>query len=120
MLILHAERGARADLAASEASARLAGLDALHGLAVQHGIITPYSSMIVLVNAQQHSDLDRLEKGDDRFARDVEDQGPAMRELALAPVTAVPEPSEWLLLALAAAAVAAMARRRWADGVRVA
>lgn len=113
MLILHAERSARADLAASDESARLAGLDALHGLAVEHGIVTPYSSMIVLVNAQQHADLDRLEEAEDRFAREVEDEGPESRELALAPVTAVPEPAEWLLLALAAAAVAVMARRRW-------
>ena len=76
--------------------------------------------MIVLVNAQQHADLDRLEEAEDRFAREVEDEGPESRELALAPVTAVPEPAEWLLLALAAAAVAVMARRRWVgEGVRV-
>jgi len=116
MLILHAERGARADLAASDATARLSGLDALHGLAVQHGIVSPYSSMIVLVNPRPHADLDRLERAEDRFAREVEDEGPERRELALAPVTAVPEPAEWLLLALAAVAAAVMARRRLTVG----
>ena len=115
MLILDAQRKARADLASSDETARLAGLDALHGLAVQHGIVTPYSSMIVLVNAWQHNDLDRLEKQGDRFAREIEDQGPERRDLALAPVTAVPEPGEWLLMLLAAAAVAMMARRQFVN-----
>jgi putative PEP-CTERM system integral membrane protein len=44
-------------------------LDHLHAIAIEHGVVTPYSSMIVLVDQ----------------------------------LTGVPEPEEWLLLALAAA-----------------
>jgi putative PEP-CTERM system integral membrane protein len=78
---------------------QLETLDQLHALAVSQGIVTPYSSMIVLVNVQQHQLLDNLEKQADRFQREFEEVG----ETTLQPVgiTGVPEPEEWLLLALA-------------------
>jgi putative PEP-CTERM system integral membrane protein len=77
----------------------LATLDALHALAIEHSIVTPYSSMIVLVTDAQQRRLDELEENDDRFEREFEDVG----ETDQLTVTGVPEPEEWLLIGLAAA-----------------
>jgi putative PEP-CTERM system integral membrane protein len=85
-------------------------LDALHALAVEQGIVTPYSSMIVLVTAAQENRLQQLEGQDNRFEREAEGVG----ETIPAPfeVTGVPEPHEWLLLGLGAIMLAWMAWRR--------
>ncbi len=73
-------------------------LDQLHDIAVEQEIITPFSSMIVLVNEAQQNRLDELSDQDDRFDREVEEVG----ETAPGPtVTGVPEPEEWLLMILA-------------------
>jgi len=71
-------------------------LDQLHAIAVDQGIVTPYSSMIVLVTATQQNRLDNLEEQDNRFEREAEDVG----ETTPSPleVTGVPEPHEWLLI----------------------
>lgn len=76
----------------------VATLDGLHALAVEHSIITPYSSMIVLVNDAQHRLLDNLEGRADRFDREFEGVGETLQPVT---VTGVPEPHEWLLMALA-------------------
>lgn len=83
----------------------LDNLDALHKIAVQNSIVTPYSSMIVLVNDAQRERLKRLEQQDDRFDREFEDVGTTNQTPV---VTGVPEPEEWLLMGLAAAALAGM------------
>lgn len=75
-------------------------LDHLHDIAIENSIVTPYSSMIVLVDRRQEQLLDEIEEGDDRFMREYEQIGETV-ESALS-VTGVPEPEEWLLLALAA------------------
>ncbi len=72
-------------------------LDYLHQLAVENGIITPFSSMIVLINQQQEERLDALENQDDRFDREVEGVGETGNNML---ITAVPEPEEWLLIFL--------------------
>ena len=72
-------------------------LDSLHALAQDQSIVTPYSSMIVLVNERQEQLLKELEEQDDRFEREFEDVG----ETETISVTGVPEPEEWLLLILA-------------------
>ncbi|MFZ1628983.1 MAG: PEP-CTERM sorting domain-containing protein, partial [Anaerolineae bacterium] len=77
----------------------LALLDRLHAVAVNDSIVTPLSSMIVLVNAPQELLLDKLEAQDDRFQREHEDVG---ETIAAPPVAAVPEPEEWLLISLMA------------------
>ena len=74
-------------------------LDALHAIAIQHSIVTPFSSMIVVVNDQQQEDLKKLSEAKDRFYRDVE-QG---RKLSDSPtmtlaIEGVPEPEEWALI----------------------
>jgi putative PEP-CTERM system integral membrane protein len=80
----------------------LARLDELHALAQEYGIITPYSSMIVLVNLRQEFLLGQLSGAEDRFQREQEalkDTIPATQT----PLTGVPEPEEWLLIGLALA-----------------
>jgi putative PEP-CTERM system integral membrane protein len=76
---------------------RLQELDAVHVLAKRYKLVTPYSSMIVLVNDQQKQDLKKAEEGGDRFNRQVEDQQ-LPQPSGLGEVSAVPEPEEWLLM----------------------
>ncbi len=77
-------------------------LDELHALAKEYSVVTPYSSMIVLVNEFQQQALDALEKRGDRFDREVEEGG---QTTAPFDVTAVPEPHEYVLMALGAGLV---------------
>jgi putative PEP-CTERM system integral membrane protein len=77
-------------------------LDALHALAEGYGVVTPYSSMIVLVNQFQQIALEQLESAADRFEREYEAVGGTVQPTQL-PLGGVPEPHEWLLLGLAAA-----------------
>jgi putative PEP-CTERM system integral membrane protein len=74
-----------------------AELDAIHTVAKQQGIVTPYSSMIVLVNDRQKEALKTAEQQSDRFNREVEDQQ-LPQAGSITDVTGVPEPEEWLLL----------------------
>lgn len=76
-------------------------LDYLHALAIEHSLVSPYSSMIVLVNTEQQKLLDQLEKRSDRFQREYEEVGETVPQNPFT-VTGVPEPHEWVLLALAA------------------
>ncbi len=89
---------------------QLSTLDQLHALALKYGIVTPFSSMLVLVNAQQELLLKQLEQRADRFDREVEGVGDTIGQSAFQ-VTGVPEPHEWLLMGLAAAMLAAYAFR---------
>ncbi len=92
-------------------------LDHLHDIAIENSIVTPYSSMIVLVDEQQERRLDELEEGEDRFEREYENVGETA-ESALT-VTGVPEPEEWLLLALAAGMLAWYVRTGRARALKV-
>lgn len=80
---------------------QLQELDAVHGLAKRYQLVTPYSSMIVLVNDQQKQDLKKAEAGGDRFNREVEDQQ-LPQPSTLGDISAVPEPSEWMLIGVGA------------------
>lgn len=90
------------------AAERLTVLDNLHALAKEAGIVTPYSSMIVLVNAEQERMLREAEQRADRFDREFEEVG----ETEPVNVTGVPEPEEWLLIALAGVMLAVYWWRR--------
>ena len=76
---------------------QLKELDAVHVLAKQYNIVTPYSSAIVLVNDRQKQALKNAEQAKNRFQREGEDKQlpPASN------VSATPEPEEWLLLSIA-------------------
>jgi len=87
-------------------------LDQLHALAQEQSIVTPYSSMIVLVTLRQENLLEHLSELDDRYQREVEALGETTPSTQL-PLSGVPEPEEWLLigLALAMAAYVVITRR---------
>jgi putative PEP-CTERM system integral membrane protein len=80
---------------------QLETLDSLHALATSYGIVTPYSSMIVLVDYQQQALLNKLSNLDDRYQREVESLGDTT-PAAPVPLAGVPEPHEYLLMGLAA------------------
>lgn len=86
-------------------------LDELHKIAIAQSIVSPYSSMIVLVNEAQQKALDELEKKGDRFERELETVGETNNG-GQPVVTGVPEPHEWALIALAAVMLVAYAKRR--------
>lgn len=69
-------------------------LDELHKLAVKHSFVSPYSSMICLVDDEQRRMLEELSKKEDRFERSVEN-GKTSGNLNL---MASPEPHEWLMI----------------------
>ena len=81
---------------------QLETLDYLHSLALNYEIVTPYSSMIVLVEASQQRMLNNLSDLDDRYQREVEALGDTTPKSPV-PLAGVPEPHEWLLMALVAA-----------------
>jgi len=70
-------------------------LDKLHEIAKAHGVVTPYSSMIVLVNDRQKKQLEEATKGDNRFNRDSR----SGKERLSSP-SRVSEPSSLLLIIL--------------------
>jgi putative PEP-CTERM system integral membrane protein len=59
-------------LSKEKAKEQLIQLDTMHAVAKSSEIVTPYSSMIVLVNDQQREALKRAEQQSDRFDRKVE------------------------------------------------
>jgi putative PEP-CTERM system integral membrane protein len=72
-------------------------LDKLHAIATETAIVTPYSSMIVLVNDEQRNMLKEAEQGEDRFNRTVEDGNEDLQEPpSVMGNTTVPEPGTWL------------------------
>ena len=92
-----------AALSKQKSANQLTQLDAMHGLAKNFKVVTPYSSMIVLVNDAQRQQLKAAEAKSDRFDREVE----SGKEELTKPnnplnVSGVPEPEEWLLLAVGA------------------
>jgi len=87
----------------SEGNVSPAELSALHDLAQRHHIVTPYSSMIVLVNQAQHRQLDQAEKRADKFEREADTGVEEIRANRPSNVFglengSIPEPSTSLLL----------------------
>lgn len=86
--------------------ARIETLDKIHQIAKQFKMVTPYSSMIVLVNDQQRELLKQAEAQTDRFDRQVE----SGKEELTKPINPlkqnsvqsdqVPEPETWFALIL--------------------
>lgn len=79
----------------------VAQLDQIHAVAQRYGIVSPYSSMIVLVNDRQQQNLNQAEQGGDRFEREAEDQQlptPGNANILNQGVPAVPEPALVILL----------------------
>lgn len=76
-------------------------LDGIHAIAKQFKIVTPYSSMIVLVNDRQRELLKEAEAQRDRFERQVESGKETLTKPAN-PMNqeGIPEPQTWLGLIL--------------------
>lgn len=94
----------------------LGGLDVIHAIAKNFKIVSPYSSMIVLVNDAQRQELKKAESQKDRFDRQVED---GKKELTK-PVDAmksssIPEPEEWLGILVAIAFLIVAKRQQRSD-----
>jgi len=87
----------------------IAELDAIHQIAKENSVVTPYSSMIVLVNDRQREQLKAAEAKEDRFDREVE-TGTEQLDTPFNPfesntVSGVPEPDMWILLGIVALAL---------------
>ncbi|MEG3896766.1 MULTISPECIES: TIGR02921 family PEP-CTERM protein [unclassified Microcoleus] len=100
-------------LSKQKTSNQLIQLDAMHSLAKTFKVVTPYSSMIVLVNDAQREQLKAAEAKNDRFEREVE----SGKEELTKPnnplnVSGVPEPEEWLLLGVGAIGLLAIFLRQ--------
>jgi putative PEP-CTERM system integral membrane protein len=79
-------------------------LDAIHAIAKNYKIVTPYSSMIVLVNDEQKRQLQEAEKKSDRFDREVESGHEELNQPfdPMDTTAAIPEPSQVAGVILAA------------------
>ncbi|MEG4225286.1 TIGR02921 family PEP-CTERM protein [Microcoleus sp. N9_B2] len=100
-------------LSKQKSSNQLTQLDAMHAIAKNFKVVTPYSSMIVLVNDAQREQLKAAEAKSDRFDREVE-SGKEQLSKPNNPlnVSGVPEPEEWLLLAVGAIGLLAVFLRQ--------
>lgn len=101
-------------------SDRLALLDQAHALARRHGVVTPYSSMIVLIDDRQRQALKEAEAKADRFQREVESGEKALPTPpggGFGDLTGAPEPEEWALIGLTAAGLGYVAWRRRRGGL---
>lgn len=75
-------------------------MDSLHKMAMDYSFVSPYSSMICLVNQQQQDRLDELSEGEDRYQREVETGRDSGNTFGIG-ARGVPEPEEWLMIILA-------------------
>ncbi|MEP6514846.1 TIGR02921 family PEP-CTERM protein [Microcoleus vaginatus] len=100
-------------LSKQKSSNQLMQLDAMHAVAKNFKVVTPYSSMIVLVNDAQREQLKAAEAKSDRFEREVE-SGKEQLSKPNNPlnVSGVPEPEEWLLLTVGAIGLLAVFLRQ--------
>ena len=92
----------------------LVQLDTMHEIAKTTHIVTPYSSMLVLVNDQQREALRQAEGREDRFDREVETGHEDLTQPHNPLNTAVPEPSSAVAILIVGAIVMLYVRRgRW-------
>jgi putative PEP-CTERM system integral membrane protein len=86
-------------------------LDAIHAIAKTHKIVTPYSSMIVLVNDEQRRMLAEAEASSDRFERKVEN-GKEQLNKPNNPLNAASVPEPGVVVGLGAIALFFAATRK--------
>jgi len=88
-------------------------LDTVHAIAKTYAVVSPWSSMIVLVDERQHEALAKASEAKDRFDREAESgvEQTSSPDAALE-VNGTPEPHEWMLLAIAAFGLLGIARAR--------
>lgn len=95
-------------------------LDTVHAIAKTYSVVSPWSSMIVLVTETQREALEKASKAKDRFDREAESgvEQTSTPDAALE-VNGTPEPHEWMLLAIAALGLLAIARTRRRGGTLI-
>ena len=90
---------------------QVAALDKVHAIAKRTSIVTPYSSMLVLVDERQREDLRKAEAGEDRFEREVEDGQDDLTQPGNALAASVPEPGQVIGLFVMAIALITLKRK---------
>lgn len=85
-------------------------LDQLHTIAKKYEVVTPYSSMIVLVNESQKQQLEKASQSEDRFDRESRSGKEFLTTPS--PPSAVPEPHEWVLIFISLILLVWLWRRR--------
>jgi putative PEP-CTERM system integral membrane protein len=90
----------------------LNSLDAIHTIAKKYAIVSPYSSMLVLVNDEQRRLLKEAEAASDRFDRKIEDGKETLTKPNNPLKTSIPEPSGGGILAIGAAAIFILKRQK--------
>ena len=86
-------------------ASQVAALDTVQAIAKRTGIVTPYSSMLVLVDERQKEALKAAEAGSDRFDREVEDGQDELTDPNNPLATSIPEPSQVLSILVGAIAL---------------
>jgi putative PEP-CTERM system integral membrane protein len=89
---------------------QLGQLDGIHAIAKTYKIVTPYSSMIVLVNDEQREALKKAEAAADRFDRKVENGKERLNKPNNPLNTSIPEPG--MAIGLSAIALFLAANRK--------
>ncbi|WP_414564624.1 MULTISPECIES: TIGR02921 family PEP-CTERM protein [unclassified Anabaena] len=90
----------------------LNSLDAIHAIAKKYEIISPYSSMLVLVNDEQRRLLQEAEAASDRFDRKIEDGKETLTKPNNPLKTSIPEPTGGWILGVSAAALFILVKRQ--------
>ncbi|MEM9266689.1 MAG: TIGR02921 family PEP-CTERM protein [Cyanobacteria bacterium P01_F01_bin.13] len=90
---------------------QLENLDGVHGIAKRTQIVTPYSSMLVLVNERQRELLRQAEAAADRFDREVEDGQDELTD-PNNPLNSVSVPEPGSAIAMGAVAIGLIALKR--------
>jgi putative PEP-CTERM system integral membrane protein len=90
----------------------LKGLDTIHAVAKKYKIVSPYSSMLVLVNDEQRQLLKEAEAQSDRFDRKVENGKENLSKPVNPLKVSVPEASGGWFLGVSAIALFILAKRR--------
>jgi putative PEP-CTERM system integral membrane protein len=90
----------------------LKSLDAIHTIAKKYKIVSPYSSMLVLVNDEQRQLLKQAEAQSERFDRQVENGKENLSKPINPMKVSVPEPSGGWLLGASALALFILVKRR--------
>ncbi len=92
---------------------QLAELDAIHELAKRFKIVTPYSSMIVLVNDEQRRQLKEAEADKDRFNRKIESGKEDLTKPSNPLKSAsIPEPSTGIAVVIAGIMIFVFTKKR--------
>lgn len=90
---------------------QLENLDGVHAVAKRTQIVTPYSSMLVLVNDRQRELLRQAEAAADRFDREVEDGQDELTDPSN-PLNSVSVPEPGFVLGMGAMAIGLMVLKR--------